>query len=139
MCTMLWIVAGLLAVVFAFSSVVKLSLPIDKLAHAPAGGWVEDVSAGAVRDIGALEILVPLGLILPAVLDIAPVLVPLAAGAHHDRGIRVAAVSQRLEALPAETLAQVYIEVAHPDARLALPDHPGAIVAWWAPVRRRAV
>ena len=77
--TMLWIVAGLLAVVFAFSSVVKLSLPIDKLANAPAGGWVEDVSPGAVRAIGALEILVPLGLILPAVLDIGPVLVPLAA------------------------------------------------------------
>ncbi len=77
--TMLWIVAGLLAVVFAFSSVVKLSLPVEKLAHAPAGGWVEDVSAGEVRAIGALEILVPLGLILPAVLDVAPVLVPLAA------------------------------------------------------------
>jgi NADPH-dependent ferric siderophore reductase len=30
---------------------------------------------------------------------------------------------------PAETPAQVYIEVANPDARLALPDHPGAIVA----------
>jgi len=24
----------------------------------------------------------------------------------------------------------VYIEVADPDARLALPDHPGAIVEW---------
>jgi len=77
--TMLWIVAGLLAVVFAFSSVVKLSLPMEKLAHAPAGGWVEDVGVGEVRAIGALEILVPVGLILPAVLDIAPVLVPLAA------------------------------------------------------------
>jgi hypothetical protein len=75
----MWIVAGLLAVVFAFSSVVKLSLPMEKLAHAPAGGWVEDLSAGEVRAIGALEILVPLGLVLPAVLDIAPVLVPMAA------------------------------------------------------------
>ena len=37
------------------------------------------MSPGAVRAIGALEILVPLGLILPAVLDIGPVLVPLAA------------------------------------------------------------
>jgi hypothetical protein len=77
--TTLWIVASLLAVVFAFSSIVKLSVPRDKLAQAPAGGWVEDVSAGAVRGIGALEVLVPLGLILPAVLDIAPVLVPVAA------------------------------------------------------------
>jgi NADPH-dependent ferric siderophore reductase len=25
---------------------------------------------------------------------------------------------------------QVHIEVAHPDARLALPDHPRATVAW---------
>ena len=42
----------------------------------------------------------------------------------------IPAVSQLLEAIPAETPVQVYIEVAHPDARLALPDHPGAIVAW---------
>jgi NADPH-dependent ferric siderophore reductase len=42
----------------------------------------------------------------------------------------IPAVSQLLEALPAETPLQVYIEVADPDARLALPDHPGAIVAW---------
>jgi NADPH-dependent ferric siderophore reductase len=35
--------------------------------------------------------------------------------------------------LPAEAPVQVYIEVAHPDARLALPDHPGAIVGWCDP------
>ena len=41
--------------------------------------WVEDFSAGSIKAIGALEILAAVGLILPAVLDIAPVLVPLAA------------------------------------------------------------
>jgi hypothetical protein len=40
---------------------------------------VEDFSAGAVKAIGALEVLAAVGLILPAALDIAPVLVPLAA------------------------------------------------------------
>lgn len=42
----------------------------------------------------------------------------------------IPAISQLLEALPAETPVQVHIEVAHPDARLALPDHPRATVEW---------
>lgn len=42
----------------------------------------------------------------------------------------IPAMSQLLEALPAETPVQVHIEVAHPDARLALPDHPRAAVEW---------
>ena len=32
--------------------------------------------------------------------------------------------------LPRPTAVDVHIEVAHPDGRLALPDHPGARVAW---------
>lgn len=76
----LWIVAGLLAVAFLISSSTKLFVPKEKLAALhPAGRWVEDFSAGAVRAIGAIELLAAVGLILPAALDIAPVLVPLAA------------------------------------------------------------
>jgi NADPH-dependent ferric siderophore reductase len=43
----------------------------------------------------------------------------------------IPAISQLLEALPAETPVQVHIEVAHPDARLALADHPCATVEWY--------
>jgi hypothetical protein len=75
----LGIVAGLLAVVYLFSGAVKLILPKKKLAAFPGGGWVEDFSAGAVKAIGALEVLAALGLVLPAALGIAPVVVPLAA------------------------------------------------------------
>ena len=75
----LWIVAGLLAVVYLASGVGKLIVPKEKLAAFPGGGWVEDFSAGAVKAIGALEVLAAVGLVLPAVLGIAPVLVPLAA------------------------------------------------------------
>jgi hypothetical protein len=75
----LWIVAGLLAAIFLFSGVVKLVLPKEKLADAPGGGWVNDFSAGTVRAIGVLEILGAMGLVLPALLGIAPVLTPLAA------------------------------------------------------------
>jgi uncharacterized membrane protein YphA (DoxX/SURF4 family) len=75
----LWIITGLLAVLFLVAGVNKLILPKEKLAALPGGGWVEDFSAGAVKAIGALEVLAVVGLILPAALDIAPVLVPLAA------------------------------------------------------------
>jgi uncharacterized membrane protein YphA (DoxX/SURF4 family) len=74
----LWIIAGLLAVVFGASGAMKLTLPKQKLAVS-GFGWVEDFSAGAVKAIGALEVLAAAGLILPAALEVAPVLVPLAA------------------------------------------------------------
>jgi uncharacterized membrane protein YphA (DoxX/SURF4 family) len=73
----LWIVAGLLAVAFLASGAVKLIQPKEKL---PAGwGWVEDFSAGSIKAVGALEVLAAVGLVVPAVLGVAPVLVPLAA------------------------------------------------------------
>ena len=75
----LWIVAGLLAVAYLASGVGKLIVPREKLATFRGAGWVEDFSPGAIKAIGALEVLAAIGLILPAALDIAPVLVPLAA------------------------------------------------------------
>lgn len=75
----LWIVAGLLAVVFLVASA-KLFVPKEKMAGMSASSrWVEDFSPGALKTIGALELLAAVGLILPAALDIAPALVPLAA------------------------------------------------------------
>ena len=76
----LWIVAGLLAVAFLIAGVGKVLMPREKIAGMGAASrWVEDFSPGALKAIGALEVLAVLGLILPAALDIAPVLVPLAA------------------------------------------------------------
>jgi NADPH-dependent ferric siderophore reductase len=42
----------------------------------------------------------------------------------------IPAIGQLLEVLPADASIEVHVEAAHPDARLALPDHPGATVAW---------
>jgi len=75
----LWIVASLLAAVFLVAGPSKLFIPKEKLAKAPGGGWVLDFSAGFVKALGAVEILGAVGLILPALLGIAPILVPLAA------------------------------------------------------------
>jgi hypothetical protein len=74
----LWIIAGLLAAGSLGSGAMKLARPKEKLA-ASGMGWVEDFSAGTVKAIGTLEVLAAVGLILPAALGIAPVLVPLAA------------------------------------------------------------
>ena len=76
----LWIIAGLLAVVYLAAGIAKLIVPKEKIAAiTPSARWVEDFSAVSVKAIGALEVLAAVGLVLPAALGIAPVLVPLAA------------------------------------------------------------
>lgn len=76
--TALWIVTGLLAVVFLGAGALKLVRSKDALA---AGGfkWVQDYTANQVRLIGLAEILGAVGLILPPLVNIAPILVPIAA------------------------------------------------------------
>ena len=74
----LWIVAGVLAAAFLGAGLMKLAQPRKKLAESGMG-WTEEFSDGAVKGIGALEVLGAIGLILPAALDIVPVLVPIAA------------------------------------------------------------
>jgi uncharacterized membrane protein YphA (DoxX/SURF4 family) len=76
----LWIVAGALAVAYLASGGGKLILPKKRIADFGASArWVEDFTPGSVKAIGALEVLGAVGLILPAALDIAPGLVPVAA------------------------------------------------------------
>ncbi|OKJ68240.1 DoxX family protein [Streptomyces sp. CB02261] len=76
----LWIVTGLLALAFLAGGGYKVVTPKARIAAAgPSGQWVEDFGAGSVKAIGALEVLAAMGLVLPAVLDIAPGLVPVAA------------------------------------------------------------
>ena len=76
----LWIVTGLLATVLLISTS-KMFVPREKIAAmgGTAAEWVLDFSPAALRAIATLEILAVAGLILPAVLDIAPVLVPVTA------------------------------------------------------------
>jgi uncharacterized membrane protein YphA (DoxX/SURF4 family) len=75
----LWIVAILLAVAFLGAGAMKLTQPKEKLTANPNMAWAEQFTPGMIKLIGALEVLAAIGLILPAVLGIAPVLVPLAA------------------------------------------------------------
>ena len=74
----LWIVQGVLAAFFGAGGVVKATRDRKRLFDEGLT-WVEDFSAGGVKAIAVLEVLAAIGLILPAVTGIAPVLTPLAA------------------------------------------------------------
>ncbi|MFD8558494.1 DoxX family protein [Streptosporangium canum] len=73
----LWVVQGLLAAAFLLGGLLKATQPREKLAgNMP---WVQDFSDSQVKAIGAVEALAAVGLILPAVTGVLPVLTPLAA------------------------------------------------------------
>lgn len=74
----LWIIAGVLAVAFLLAGLMKIAQPKEKLA-ASGMAWTEDFSAGQVKAIGLVEVLGAIGLVLPAAVDVAPILTPIAA------------------------------------------------------------
>ncbi len=75
----LWIAAGLLAAVALAGGISKTFVPKAKLAAAPGGEWTADASVRFVKTLGVLELLAAMGLILPALVNIAPVMVPITA------------------------------------------------------------
>jgi hypothetical protein len=75
----LWIAAGLLAAVAIVGGITKTFLPREKLAAHEGGEWTGTASAGFVKTLGILELLAAVGLILPAVLGIAEVMVAVTA------------------------------------------------------------
>jgi uncharacterized membrane protein YphA (DoxX/SURF4 family) len=73
----LWVLAGVLAAAFLAAGSPKLIQPKDKLTTYMK--WAEPLPVGAVKTLGALEVLAAAGLILPPATGIAPVLAPVAA------------------------------------------------------------
>jgi uncharacterized membrane protein YphA (DoxX/SURF4 family) len=76
--TLLWILQALLGAVFLITGLTKLTQPRVRMAAGPME-WAADVTDNQFRAIGAVEVLGAIGLILPAALDIAPMLTPIAA------------------------------------------------------------
>lgn len=73
----IWVVQVLLGLTFAFTGSAKLTQPREKLKRYMA--FVEDFSDMQVKEIGGVEVLGALGVILPAWTGIAPILTPIAA------------------------------------------------------------
>jgi len=72
----LWIASGILALAYVVAGATKTFQPKEKLTNLP---WTKEYSAGTVKFIGIAELLGGLGLIIPWLTGIAPVLTPIAA------------------------------------------------------------
>ena len=78
----LWIAAGLLAFAAMMGGISKTFVSLDKLAavnDGRGGAWVADARPGFVRTLGILEILAAVGLLVPPLVGIAPLMVPVTA------------------------------------------------------------
>src|SRR5271167_3814521 len=107
----LWIVSIVLAAVFAGSGLMKQFVPKDKLA-ASGQGWAQDYSQTSIRLIGLAEILGAIGLVLPAAVHIAPILVPLAAVGLALVMVGAAAVHARRKEAPMIAVNAVLLVLA---------------------------
>lgn len=74
----LWVDAAVLAAILAGTGVLRLVRSQDELA-AMRHHWVEAFSPGLVKGIGVLELLGAVGLVVPPLVGVAPVLAPVAA------------------------------------------------------------
>jgi len=69
----LWILQGLMAALFLFSGAMKFIMSVEQMTKGSS------LSGGFIHFIGVCEILGGIGLILPALLRIMPILTPIAA------------------------------------------------------------
>jgi uncharacterized membrane protein len=75
--TALWIIQGLLAAMFLMAGIMKSTQPKEKLEK--QFPWTPDFSIDTVRFIGLSELLGAIGLIIPWLTGIAPILTPISA------------------------------------------------------------
>lgn len=76
----LWIVTALLAAGFTAGGISQLALAKERYRSlGRSQHWVDDFTPGHIKAIGTIKLVGSAGLILPALVDVAHVLVPLAA------------------------------------------------------------
>ena len=75
--TVFWVIQGIVAAMFAMAGIMKSTQTKEKLE--PKVPWVKDFALGTVRLIGISELLGAVGLIVPQLTGIVPILTPVAA------------------------------------------------------------
>jgi uncharacterized membrane protein len=75
--TAVWIIQGVLALMFLMAGLIKSTQPKEKLVKSLP--WVNDFSLQTVRFIGISELLGAIGIFVPQITGIYPVLSPIAA------------------------------------------------------------
>lgn len=107
----LWIATGFLALIALAGGISKTFVPKEKLDAHPAS-WTQHASATFVRTLGILELLAAIGLILPALTDTAPVMVPITAACWVLLMIGATAVHYLLGQPRLALLTSAYLAVA---------------------------
>jgi uncharacterized membrane protein len=74
-----WIVSGLLAFAFTVGGITRLVMPAERYAAMPNQQWLLAVPRAGIVAISIAEILGAIGLIVPVITGIAPILAPIAA------------------------------------------------------------
>jgi hypothetical protein len=110
----LWVIQWLLAALFVFAGGMKLVMPIDELVAQ------SHMSGGFLRFIGVVEVLGGLGLVLPGLTGIGPILTPLAAA-----GLVIVMIGATVVSLPGGILTAL------------IPFAVGVLAAWIALSRWR--
>ncbi|MET8848621.1 DoxX family protein [Amycolatopsis sp. NPDC004625] len=75
----LWVVQGLLALVYLAAGGLKVVRSREQLVASGNFEWMKDSSEAGVKAVGLVEVLGALGVILPRLTGIAPMLTPIAA------------------------------------------------------------
>jgi uncharacterized membrane protein YphA (DoxX/SURF4 family) len=76
--TLLWILQIVLALAFAGAGLLKLIKPPAELAKM-LGGWVDDFPTALLKPLGLAELAGAVGLVVPPLVGVLPVLTPIAA------------------------------------------------------------
>ncbi|MGO1508769.1 MAG: DoxX family protein [Microbacteriaceae bacterium] len=76
----LWIVTGLLAVAYGAGGISQIVLTKERYRSlANSQHWVDDFDAGHIKAIGTIKLVGVVGMVLPPLVGIAPILSPIAA------------------------------------------------------------
>jgi hypothetical protein len=103
----LWIVQGLLALVYLAAGGLKIVRPREQLVASGNFDWMKDSSDARVKGVGLVEILGALGVILPWLTGIASILTPIAAiglAVVQIGALRVHLIRNERQPLPANLL-----------------------------------
>lgn len=107
-----WIAAGLLAFVSLYAGALKLFRTKQQLEGASGMAWTAGFSQGAIRLIGVAELLGVIGLIVPPLTGIAPILAPIAAVALGVLQIGAVVTHARLGEKPILNIVLVVLATA---------------------------
>ena len=107
----LWIVQGVLALAYLAAGGLKVARPREQFVATGRFDWMKDRSDAQVKLLGAVELLGALGLILPELTGIAPILTPIAAAGLvvvQLGAVRVHLVRNERQALPVNAILLLF-------------------------------